>query len=160
MSLLPQRVFARTKRSNQPVSLLEDLQSDLNRFFDSSLFNLTKSPIWEGSLTDWIPSTDIFDAGDKVLIKMDLPGVEKKNIEVSVHGSSLSIRGEKKHEDKIQDMGCIRSERFIGQFERLIPLSNDLDAAKIDAAYENGVLTLTILKKEEVKAKQIKVDIK
>ncbi len=108
----------------------------------------------------WLPSTDIHDSGDKLVVTTDLPGVDKNNIDVSVQGKTIFIKGEKKLESNTQDMGCLRSERFHGQFERALPLSEDIDASKIEANYQNGVLSVSIPKREEAKPKQIKVNVK
>ncbi len=155
MNLVPYR--KRGSVSNiSPLNLIEDLQSDLNRFFDNSLWNLSK----ETSTNTWLPNTDIHDTGDKLVVKTDLPGLERNDIDVTVQGKTLFIRGEKRHEDKVQDVGYIRSERFFGQFERALPLTDDIDASKVEASYKNGVLTVNIAKREEAKPKQIKVDVK
>ena len=160
MSLIPYERTATVTRIS-PSSIIEGLQSDLNRFFDSSLFNLSRG--YEGSgppLANWLPSTDIHDSGDKLLVTVDMPGVDRGNIDVTVQGRTLFIRGEKKCEQKTEDMGCLRSERFFGQFERTLPLTEDVDVAKIDANYRDGVLSISIPKREEAKPKQIKVNIK
>ena len=159
MNLIPFKSNNRTISRIQPFSLIEDLQTDLNRFFDSSLMNLSRD-LSESNNNHWLPSTDIHDLQDRLVIKTDLPGLEKNDIDVSIQGNTLFIRGEKKHEDKVQDSGFIRSERYFGHFERALPLSNDIETSKIDAQYKNGVLTVTIPKKEEAKPKQITVNIK
>jgi HSP20 family protein len=158
MNLIPYRRRSSVGRFS-PFGLIEDLQTDLNRFFDSSLLNMSKD-FSEHPAATWLPSTDIHDMEDKLLVQTDLPGLNKDDIEVSVQGNTLFIRGEKKHEDKVQDTGYIRSERFFGQFERALPLTDDIDSSKIDASYKNGVLTVAIAKKEEAKPKQITVNIK
>lgn len=156
MSLIPYR--RNTALATSPFGLVEDLQNELNRFFDNSLLNLTRNNGLESG--SWLPHTDIHDAGDKLIVKTDLPGLEKEDIDISVQGKTLFIKGEKKHEEKVQDMGYLKSERFFGQFERAIPLTEDIDSNKIDASYKNGVLTVTIPKSEEAKPKQIKVNIR
>lgn len=158
MNLVPYRKRGTISKLS-PFSLVEDLQTDLNRFFDSSLLNMSKD-FGESSIGSWLPSTDIHDLGDKLVVQTDLPGLNKDDIEVTVQGNTLFIRGEKKHEDKVQDAGFIRSERFFGQFERALPLTDDIDSSKVDAAYKNGVLTVTVAKREEAKPKQITVNIK
>lgn len=158
MNLVPYRKRNSVGRL-RPFSLIEGLQSDLNRLFDSSLLNLS-SDLSENQISNWLPSTDIHDSGDKLVVKADLPGLDKDDIEVSVQGNTLFIRGEKKHEEKIEDMGYLRSERFFGQFERALPLSDDIDSSKVDASYKNGVLTVTVAKREEAKPKQITVNVK
>jgi HSP20 family protein len=160
MNLVPYRKRGAVNKFS-PFGLIEDLQSDLNRFFDSSLLNMSKdfSPV-EASISNWLPHTDIHDSGDKLVVKTDLPGLDKNDIEVTVQGNTLFIRGEKKHEDNTQDIGYLKSERYFGQFERALPLTDDIDQGKIDASYKNGVLTVTIAKREEAKPKQITVNIK
>ena len=157
MNLVPYR--KRRARSYRPLDLIGDLQTDLNRFFDSSLLNMSKD-FGEEPLGAWLPATDIHDSGDKLVVKTDLPGLEKEDIELSVQGNTLFIKGEKKHETKIEDVGYLKSERFFGQFERAIPLTEDIDSSKVEATYKNGVLSVTIAKREEAKAKQIKVNVK
>lgn len=145
---------------SSPFNLIEDLQSDLNRFFNNSVMNLSQNALESNQLSSWLPTTDVHDSGDKLVVQADMPGLDKKDIELYIQGNTLFIRGEKKHEEEIKDMGYLRSERFFGQFERAIPLTEDIDEGKVKASYENGVLTVTIPKREEAKPKQIKVDIK
>lgn len=159
MSLIPYK-RKNTLLQSSPFGLIEDLQSDLNRFFNSSVMNLPRTGLDNESLQNWLPSTDIHDAGDKLVVKTDLPGLEKEDIDISVQGNTLFIRGEKKHEKEVEDAGYLRSERFYGHFERAIPLTDDINSEKVDASYKNGVLTVTINKKEEAKPKQIKVSVK
>lgn len=159
MNLVPYRKRKDSISTLSPFSLIEDLQSDLNRFFDSSLLNMTRS-VGDSSLSSWLPHTDVYDAENEIIVKTDIPGINKDDLELSVQGNTLHIRGEKKHEEKVKDMGYIRSERFFGQFERALPLSDEVDPSKVNASYKDGVLTVTIAKKEEAKPKQIKIDIK
>lgn len=145
---------------SSPFSLIEDLQSDLNRFFNNSVMNISRSDSSLRPFQNWLPSTDIHDAGDKLVVKTDLPGLEKKDIDISVQGNTLFIKGEKKHEKEIDDAGYLRSERFYGHFERAIPLTEDINPEKIEAEYKNGVLTVNVSKLDSAKPKQIKVNIK
>ena len=158
MNLIPYRK-RRNISSLSPLSFIEDLQVDLDNFFGNSL--VSYSPNTQESLTsNWLPSTDIHDLGDKLMVKIDLPGIDKKDLEVSVEGNTLFIRGEKRHEESTKNFGHIRAERFFGRFERALPLTDDIDASKIDASYKDGVLTVTVPRKEEAKQKQIRVNIK
>lgn len=159
MNLVPYRRRGTISKLS-PFNLIEDLQTDLNRFFDSSLLSMSKDLGESSNIGSWLPSTDIHDSGDRLVVQTDLPGLNKDDIEVIVQGNTLFIRGEKKHEDKVQDSGLIRSERFFGQFERALPLTDDVDSSKIDATYKNGVLTVTLAKREEAKPKQITVNVK
>jgi HSP20 family protein len=107
----------------------------------------------------WVPAVDIHDNKDNLVIKADLPGMTQKDIEVSVEDDVLRIKGEKKKEHEDKKDNFYRLERSYGYFERSFSLPANVDASKINAAYKNGVLELTLPKKEEVKQKQIKVNI-
>lgn len=159
MSLIPYK-RKNSMLQSSPFGLIEDLQSDLNRFFNNSLINLSRTDLDQESMSGWLPSTDVHDAGDKLIVKTDLPGLSKEDIDISVQGNTLFIKGEKKHEKEIEDAGYLRSERFYGHFERAIPLGEDINSEKVDAEYKNGVLTVNIAKRDEAKARQVKVNIK
>ena len=107
----------------------------------------------------WAPAVDIYDNNSNLVIKADLPGMAQKDIDVSVEDDVLRIKGEKKkeHEEKKDDY--FRLERSYGYFERSFALPTNVDAAKVKATYKDGVLELTLPKREEAKPKQIKVDI-
>lgn len=141
---------------------IEDLQNDINSFFDDSLFNLTKSSDNQtlNRINNWFPETDIYDSGDKLVVKTDLPGLKKEDIDIRIQGNTLFIKGEKKHEDKVKDMGYLKAERFYGSFERALPLKEHVKADDIEAKYQDGVLTVLVPKKEEAVAKQIKINVK
>ena len=107
-----------------------------------------------------LPNLDLYDSADNIIVKVDLPGLDKNEVEVSVQSNLLTIKGEKKHEEEIKDMGILRSERFHGSFERVVSLPTDkVDTKKIKATYKNGVLELRIPKTEEDKPKKINVEI-
>ena len=110
-------------------------------------------------MEEWIPAVDISDTADKVLVKMEAPGVDAKNIEISLAGDILTIRGEKKAEKEEKDENFHLMERSYGFFARSLKLPAAVEADKIEAIYKKGVLTITCPKKEEVKPKQITVKI-
>jgi HSP20 family protein len=93
------------------------------------------------------------------MVKADIPGLDKEDIDISVHGDTLTIKGEKKEEKESKDKGLVKTERFYGSFNRSLTLPSEVDAAKVKASYNNGVLELTLPKKEESKPKQIKIDV-
>lgn len=147
------------KNWTNPFFELERLQNEMNRLFD---FSLSRWPerdmgILEGA---WSPAIDIYDSRDNIVVKADIPGLSKDEIEVSVHNDTLVIRGEKKREDKIKEDEFVRTERFYGGFHRAVTLPSTVDADKVKAVYNNGVLELTLPKREEVKPKQIQIDVK
>ncbi len=141
-----------------PFRDLEELQREMNRLFDASLSRSVKKG---QALSEavWSPAVDIYDNKDNLIIKADLPGLTQKDINVSVEDDVLSIKGEKKKEQEVKEDNFYRIERVYGSFERSFTLPSNVDAANIKATYKDGVLQLTLPKREETKPKQIKVDI-
>ena len=107
----------------------------------------------------WFPAVDIYDNKNNLVIKADIPGMTQKDIDVSVEDDVLRIKGEKKNEHEEKKDNFYRLERAYGYFERSFALPANVDATKVKAAYKDGVLELTLPKKEEAKPKQIKVDV-
>jgi HSP20 family protein len=142
-----------------PFRDLESIQNEMNRMFDSSLVKWgdRDTSLLEGA---WSPAVDIYDSKDTVMVKADIPGMSKDDIDVSVHNDILTIKGEKNHEKEIKEKDFVRTERFYGSFQRAIRLPAGIDAAKVGANYKNGVLEIILPKKEESKPKQLKIDIK
>lgn len=108
----------------------------------------------------WSPAIDVLESKDRIAVKADLPGMNKEDIEVSVQGDTLIIKGEKKQEKEVKEGGRIRSERTYGSFYRAVTLPEGADASNVKATYKNGVLELILQKKEEVKPKQISIEVK
>lgn len=142
-----------------PFRELEQIQHEMNRLFNFSLERRTgrDAELWEGK---WSPAVDVYDSKDTIVVKADLPGMNKDEIDVSVQDDTLIIKGEKKEEKEVKEKGYIRTERFSGSFSRVIALPSGVNTAKVAATYKNGVLELTLPKKEGAKPKQIKVDVK
>jgi HSP20 family protein len=142
-----------------PFRDLETIQNEMNKMFDYSLIRWGDRDmgLLEGA---WSPAIDIYDSKDNVMVKADIPGMKKEEINVSVHGDTLIINGEKKQEKETKEKGFVRTERFYGAFNRAIRLPAQIDASKVNATYKNGVLELVLPKKEESKPKQLKINIK
>ncbi len=106
---------------------------------------------------EWAPAVDVSETADKVVVKAEVPGIEAKDIDISLSGDVLTIKGEKKsaREEKKENYHLV--ERSYGSFSRSLRLPASVIADKIEAAYKQGVLTVTCPKKEEVKPKAIKV---
>lgn len=136
---------------------IEDFQREMNRLFD---FKLNRSLKVANGASLWAPAVDIVDEKDQIKVKADLPGMKKEEIEVNFENDVLTIKGEKKEGKEIKEKDFVRSERYYGAFHRAFSLPAGVDAAKINAAYKDGVLEITLPKKEGAKLKQIKVDIK
>ncbi len=106
---------------------------------------------------EWVPAVDISDTADKVIVKVEVPGMDVKNIEISLSGDILTIRGEKKAEREEKEESFHLVERSYGFFARSLRLPAAVEADKIEANYKHGVLTITCPKKEEGKPKQITI---
>jgi len=131
------------------------LQDQINRLF-SDVF---ERPGDESNLTSWAPAVDIFETEHELVVKADLPDIDPKDLDIRVENNILSIRGERKFESKVSEDKYLRVERAYGSFSRSFSLANTVDSEAIKADYQNGVLTLTVPKREEAKPKQIKVNV-
>jgi HSP20 family protein len=131
-----------------------NLRNDLN-----SLFEL---PFWSsfgrgGQLfTGWSPALDLYQSSDNVIAVVELPGMRKEDIDISLHDGTLTISGERKRESRAGEK-AERTERYVGTFRRSIALPTRVDAGKVSATYEDGILKVTLPKAEEAKPKQIQV---
>lgn len=135
---------------------LSELRNEIDRLFESPLSELTGT---SQLLSGWTPALDVYEEKDNFIVKAELPGMKKEEIEVSFHDGSLSLSGERKSETKHEDAEVYRAERFFGRFQRTVSLPAAVAADKIKAAYKDGVLTVTLPKTEEAKPKQIDVSI-
>jgi HSP20 family protein len=128
----------------------QEMEDMFQRFFDVPYFDKT-------STHEWAPRVDVEETEKEIVIKADLPGVDPKNLDISVVGGSLILKGEKKEEREDKKKNYHRVERFIGQFYREIPLPSGTDTEKISASSGKGVVTITIPKKPEIQPKKITV---
>jgi HSP20 family protein len=124
------------------------------RQFEDAVSRLLTEP---QSSRPWSPSVDIYETDDNLVLRVDLPGVEQKEIDVRVENQTLTIAGERKFENVDSSKGYHRIERSYGSFNRSFALPSAFDTEKIGAEYKNGVLTVTLPKKEAAKPRQIKV---
>ncbi|MFQ5647184.1 MAG: Hsp20/alpha crystallin family protein [bacterium] len=124
---------------------------DLNDFFDTSF------PV-AGEELQWSPTVDIYEEDGHYRVKADLPGIQQKDVKVSLENGVLTIKGERtlEHKEKGEDYHLV--ERRSGRFQRCFRLPGKVDAGKIDARFENGVLDVTLPKVEKEKEIQIKVN--
>jgi len=114
---------------------------------------------WElpgGGRGRW-PVMDIGEQEDCFLVKAEVPGCKAGDIDISVHGNTLTISGEKKQEKEHEEKGYYHTERIYGSFRRDLNLASDVDAEKIEAVYRDGVLTITLPKSEKTKPIKVKV---
>jgi HSP20 family protein len=105
------------------------------------------------------PVVDVFEEKDDIVVKAELPGIEKDNIEVNVSDHHLTIKGEKKKEEEVKQEDYYRCERSYGAFLRTLELPADVKADKVKAAFKDGVLEVRLPKTEEAKAREIKIKV-
>ena len=132
------------------------LRNEIDRLFEAPLTELARtSHLLSGSA----PAVDIHEDKDNFVVKAELPGMKKEDIDVSLHDGSLSISGERKSEEKWEEAEVYRAERFFGRFQRTVALPAPVNASEIKAQYKDGILTVTLPKAEEAKPKQIDVQV-
>ena len=107
----------------------------------------------------WVPALDIHADKDRYFVSLELPGMKKEDIKISLHEGVLSVSGERKDERVFEDGETYRSERFFGKFERSVKLLASVDSTKIVASYKDGILTVELPKAEDAKPKEIGVSV-
>jgi HSP20 family protein len=139
----------------QPFSDMITLRQAMDRLFDDSIISPSRltSVFGEGAA---LP-IDMYQTNDSVVLRASVPGVKPEEVEITITGSTLTIKGETKSEQEVKKEDYFRQERSYGTFTRSITLPSSLETDKAEATFENGVLTLTIPKAEEMKPRQIKV---
>jgi len=141
--------------SKEPMRSIEQMQNQMNRLME----RLIPSVNGGFSVLSYIPSAEIEDTPDNIRLKVEIPGMEAKDLNVDVTEKSVSISGERKSETKTEEKGMIRSEFHYGKFERHIPLPAHVQNDKVQAEYKNGILTLTLPKVEGEKHKAVKINV-
>jgi HSP20 family protein len=139
----------------EPFRDMLSLRADMDRLF-SSLFG----GAYEEREGMWAPIVDIEEDNDSIMVKAEIPGMQKEDIKVSVQSNILTITGERKHESETKNKTFHRVERSYGKFSRMITLPTDVDSDKVKANYKDGILSITLPKPEATKPKHIDVEIK
>jgi HSP20 family protein len=150
------RPFGGSVSRFEPFRDLADVQQEMNRLFDS--FFGRPATVSAGERM-WVPVCDMYETKDDLHVAFELPGVREKDINLNITGDRLTLKGERKWEKDLADDGYHRLERVYGKFERTVPLPVPVQADKAKATYRDGVLEITLPKAEEVKPKQVKIDI-
>jgi HSP20 family protein len=140
-----------------PLTEMVDLRRDMDQIF-GDFFGRTPSSM-AATEAIWSPLVDIHETKDSYLLMVELPGVKQEDIQVSVEGDTLTLKGERKRETEVKEDQYHRVERSYGRFERSIVLPSVVDAGRTKATYRDGVLEIQLPKKEEAKPKEIKVEV-
>jgi len=142
-----------------PFREMEEMERRINDVFGRPLL----PAIWRRTPVEemgWAPAIEMFEKDDKFMVKAELPGMKEEDIDVSVVGDTLTIKGERKAESEVKEEDYYCCERSYGSFSRSITLPSSVDAKNIEASYENGVLEVSLPKAAEVKPKKITVSAK
>ncbi len=141
-----------------PFQELNLITDRMNRLFQDSFGSTGRSE--EGlSTSTFVPPVDIYEDEHNITLKLEVPGIEQKDIDVRLENNTLTVRGERKFEKEEKEENFHRVERRYGSFYRAFTLPNTVDAENVNADYENGVLKIKLAKKAEAKPKQIKVNV-
>jgi HSP20 family protein len=140
-----------------PFQELNLITDRMNRLFQDSFGAAGR----EDALTtaSFVPPVDIYEDEQNIVLKLEVPGIEQKDIDVRLENNTLTVRGERKFEKEEKEENFHRVERRYGSFYRAFTLPNTVDAENVNAEYENGVLKIKLAKKAEAKPKQIKVNV-
>jgi HSP20 family protein len=160
MSLIPWR--NKERESVPATSSLGTLRTEMDRLFDSFVrepFSMLDWPSFTGS-EKWWPAIDVAETDKELTIHAELPGIDPKEIDVSVTGDQLVISGEKKEKTERKGDGYLHNETRYGSFRRVIPLPEGVDSEHVDAQYANGVLTLTLPKTPAALPKRVEIKVK
>ena len=139
-----------------PIREFAAMQDRMNRLF-GNVYLRDEDTGLRGS---WVPAVDIFETDNHdLIVRAELPGMTRENIDVSVENSTLVLKGEKKLDSEVKDENYRRIERSYGSFHRSFTLPNTVDASRIGAEFKNGVLTVKLPFREEAKPRTINVDV-
>jgi HSP20 family protein len=147
--------FQRPEMWGSTSDPLINLRQEINRLFDSPWGDFTRETEF---FNRWTPALDLYEDKDNFVVRVELPGMKKSDIEISIHEGNLSVSGERKYEDN-KEGEVSRSERFFGRFQRTLALPKAVDVVGVKANYKDGILSITLPKTEESKPKQIEVKV-
>lgn len=133
---------------------LSSFRDEVNRLFDLS-YPTRDSGLFSG----WSPALDVYDDKDHFVVTVELPGMKKEDIGLTLHDGVLTVTGERKHEREGKEGETFRSERYFGKFQRSVTLPAAVDTAQVKASYQDGILAINLPKSEEAKPKQIEVSV-
>ncbi len=152
MALIRFRPFPQALDASRDVM---DVQTQMNRLFDNFFGQRSPSGLMEGA---WTPPVDMYETTDEVVVAVELPGINEKDIRLAITGDLLTIHGELQGSDETREAGHYRQERRFSKFERVLSLPTPVETGRVKATYRDGVLTVKLPKTEGVKPREIKID--
>jgi HSP20 family protein len=147
----------RPHREMLPLRDFETMRREMDRFWDSFFEVGSRRRTEEGG--EWFPSLDVSETKSDIVVKAELPGLDPKDIDISLSDGSLTIKGERKQEKEEKEEDYHLIERSFGTFTRMVRLPKEVKKDKISASYKNGMLKVILPKAEEAKAKEVKIKV-
>lgn len=143
----------------EPMREMLSLREAMDKLFEESFVGPQWRSLWpaEGGAT---LAMDLYETGDALVVTAPVPGIKPEEVEITVTGNTLTVKGETKVEERTEQGSYLRQEVRYGSVQRTMELPVDVQADKAEAVFENGMLTLTLPKAEQVKPKSIKINVK
>ena len=148
------------RQESDALSPFNALQREMNHLFDHFFENSGMPSIWNKGIGDLFPKVDVKETEKEILVEAELPGMDEKDIEISVSDNALMLHGEKQIESEEKKEGYYHCERSYGKFHRDIPLPTEVETGNVEAVFEKGVLTVRLPKKPEAQRKSKRIEIK
>jgi len=139
------------------MSDLTTLHDRINRLFENSYFGNSERE--SDAVANWYPPTDIIETKDNYILKLEVPGMKKEDVNIELKANVLTIKGERKEQKEIKEESYHRIESFSGAFSRSFSLPDNIDSQNVSASMKDGVLELKIAKAEDKKSKNIAIEI-
>ncbi len=136
-----------------PLASLLNLSRDFDRIFEAPFAASSRESLQAG----FSPSLEIHEDADNVTVSLELAGVDRKDVNVTIHDGVLTVSGERKQDREVKDGDVFRTERFYGRFERQVGLTQPVVTERVKAAYKDGILTITLPKAADAKPKNIDI---
>jgi len=143
-----------------PLKELEDMRRDMDRLFDEFTKPARRRRTWPKSEGLVIPGIDLYDKKTDIVVKIELPGVRREDIDLTITKDTLMLKGEIKKDDDVQEEDYYISERMFGSFSRTVALPFEVESEKAQATMNNGLLEIVIPKREQALPKEIKIEVK
>lgn len=143
-----------------PLKELEEMRKDMDRLFEDFFAPVARRRRWfKHEVGIVVPNIEMYDRKNEIVVKAELPGVRKEDIDLTITKDSLTLKGEVKREEEVKEEDYYACERSYGSFTRTIALPVEVDSEKAKASFKNGVLEIVLPKKEEAKPKEIKIEV-
>jgi len=155
MAIERRRPFGTLMDRREPF---RDIQGEMNRLFDS-FFGRPLATATGTESRVWMPVVDMYETKDELILNFELPGVREKEVSLSITGDLLTVKGERQFNQELNNDNYHHMERAYGKFERTVQLPMHVQAGRVTATYRDGVLEVKLPKAEEVRPKEIKIDV-